>query len=94
MDVDEITHHLGVELLGIVFDDDAVITTSNNGEPVVLQAENPAGQGYCDIARRLVGESVPLMEIRMKKSFHSGKRSVIGSTKDKSPWRETKLRLL
>ncbi|MCJ2162300.1 septum site-determining protein MinD [Lentilactobacillus kefiri] len=64
MDVDEITHHLGVELLGIVFDDDAVITTSNNGEPVVLQAENPAGQGYRDIARRLVGESVPLMEIK------------------------------
>ncbi len=64
MDVDEITHHLGVELLGIVLDDDAVITTSNQGEPVVLQPENPAGQGYRDIARRLEGESVPLMELK------------------------------
>ncbi len=64
MDVDEITHHLGVELLGIVFDDDAVISTSNHGEPIVLDSDNPAGQGYRDIARRITGESVPLMEMK------------------------------
>lgn len=64
MDVDEITHHLGVELLGIIIDDDAVISTSNHGEPIVLQPDNPAGQGYRDIARRLEGESVPLMELK------------------------------
>ncbi len=39
MDVDEITHHLGVELLGIIVDDDEVITTSNQGEPVVLDPQ-------------------------------------------------------
>lgn len=63
MDVDEITHHLGVELLGIIVDDDEVITTSNQGEPVVLDPNNLAGQGYRDIARRLEGESVPLMSL-------------------------------
>ncbi|MFD1126335.1 septum site-determining protein MinD [Lentilactobacillus raoultii] len=77
MDVDEITHHLGVELLGIVFDDDAVITTSNQGEPVVLQADNPAGQGYRDIARRLEGESVPLMQ--MKDEIHPSFWKKIGN---------------
>lgn len=71
MDVDEITHHLGVELLGIIFDDDAVISTSNHGEPIVLDPDNPAGQGYRDVARRLEGESVPLMKIEQEihKSF-------------------------
>ncbi|WP_283678605.1 septum site-determining protein MinD [Lentilactobacillus sp. Marseille-Q4993] len=64
MDIDEITHHLGVELLGIVFDDDKVISTSNQGEPIVLDTDNPAGQGYRDIARRITGESVPLMEMK------------------------------
>ena len=35
MDVDEITHHLSIKLIGIVFDDDEVIGTSNKGEPNV-----------------------------------------------------------
>ncbi|PWF99566.1 septum site-determining protein MinD [Levilactobacillus bambusae] len=82
MDVDEITSHLGIELLGIIFDDDAVISTSNHGEPVVLNSENPAAQGYRNVARRLEGETVPLMKVeaeaapgfwnRMTRWFHKG----------------------
>lgn len=72
MDIDEITHHLGVPLLGIIVDDDEVIATSNRGEPVVLETENPAGHGYRDIARRIEGETVPLMKIQeTKPSFWS-----------------------
>lgn len=67
MDIDEITHHLGVPLLGIVVDDDDVIATSNHGEPVVLKTDNPAGRGYRDIARRLEGETVPLMTMQSSK---------------------------
>ncbi|MYV20767.1 septum site-determining protein MinD [Lactobacillus salivarius] len=64
MDVDEITHHLSIKLIGIVFDDDKVISYSNKGEPIVLNEKNPASQGYRNIARRLEGETVPLMTIR------------------------------
>lgn len=67
MDVDEITHHLGIKLLGIVIDDDKVISTSNHGEPIVLDPDNPASEGYRNIARRLLGETVPLMLIKPKK---------------------------
>jgi septum site-determining protein MinD len=67
MDIDEITHHLSIDLLGIVFDDDAVIRTSNNGEPIVLDPKNSASQGYRNIARRLEGETVPLMNIEVQK---------------------------
>ena len=41
MDVDEITHHLSIKLIGIVFDDDEVISYSNKGEPIVLNEKNP-----------------------------------------------------
>lgn len=68
MDIDEIVHHLGVPLLGIVMDNDEVIATSNRGEPVVLKTDNPAGHGYRDIARRLEGESVPLMKMTKEKA--------------------------
>ncbi|KRM72496.1 septum site-determining protein MinD [Lacticaseibacillus brantae] len=67
MDVDEITKHLGIGLLGIVVDDDEVIASTNKGETVVMEPDNPASQGYRNIARRLLGESVPLMAIEEKK---------------------------
>ncbi len=70
MDVDEITHHLSIRLIGIVFDDDEVIGTSNKGEPVVLDESSPASRGYRNIARRLEGQTVPLMT--MKESDQSG----------------------
>lgn len=68
LDIDEITHHLGVPLLGIVVDNNEVIATSNHGEPIVLKIDNPAGRGYRDIARRIEGETVPLMNIQTSKS--------------------------
>ncbi|MBW1605804.1 septum site-determining protein MinD [Lactobacillus sp. Sy-1] len=75
MDIDEITQHLGIELLGIVVDDDAVIRTSNHGEPIVMDPDNQASQGYRNIARRINGETVPLMQIddtkESKQSFWS-----------------------
>ncbi|WDC82078.1 septum site-determining protein MinD [Ligilactobacillus ruminis] len=64
MDVDEITHHLSIKLIGIVFDDDEVIGTSNKGEPIVLNEKSPASKGYRNIARRLEGQTVPLMTLR------------------------------
>jgi septum site-determining protein MinD len=63
MDIDEITRHLSIKLLGIIVDDDQVISTSNHGEPIVLQENNQAAQGYRNIARRILGETVPLMNI-------------------------------
>ena len=67
MDVDEMTHHLAIKLVGVIAEDDGVIAATNKGEPVVLDEENQAGQGYRNVARRLEGETVPLMKINGKK---------------------------
>ncbi|ALV20838.1 MAG: septum site-determining protein MinD [Carnobacterium sp.] len=70
LDVDEITRHLSVDLLGIIFDDDDVVRSSNKGDPIVLDPKNPASQGYRNVARRILGETVPLMSLkREKESF-------------------------
>lgn len=60
LDVDEVIQHLSIELIGIVADDDEVIKASNNGEPVVMDPNNKASIAYRNIARRVLGESVPL----------------------------------
>ena len=64
MDVDEITHHLSLELLGIIYDDDEVVRTSNKGSPIVLDPDHISSKGYRNIAKRILGESVPLLTIK------------------------------
>lgn len=39
MDVDEVVHHLSIDLLGIVADDDEVIRASNIGEPIAMNSK-------------------------------------------------------
>lgn len=68
LDVNEITTHLSIDLLGIVVDDEQVISSSNKGEPVVMNPDNRASIGYRNIARRLTGESVPLMSLEDEKT--------------------------
>ena len=66
LDVDEIVRTLSIELLGVVEDDDEVIRATNTGEPVALQ---PSGKAlaYRNIARRLLGENVPLQAFEQEK---------------------------
>ena len=73
LDVNDITTHLSIDLLGIILDDENVITSSNKGEPVVMDPANPAAMGYRNIARRILGESVPLMSLATGKPGFFGK---------------------
>lgn len=63
MDINEITTHLSIDLLGIIVDNEDVIASSNKGEPIVMDPNNKASLGYRNIARRILGESVPLMTL-------------------------------
>lgn len=69
LDVEEIVQILSIELLGIVIEDDAVIKAANSGEPVAFQPNTQAALAYRNIARRVLGESVPLLSFEEKKSF-------------------------
>ncbi|EDL62795.1 septum site-determining protein MinD [Bacillus sp. SG-1] len=63
LDVDEITTHLSIDLIGIVADDDNVIKSSNRGEPIAMDPSSKASIAYRNIARRILGESVPLQSL-------------------------------
>lgn len=63
LDVDEITQHLSIELFGIVADDEEVIRASNHGEPIALNPNSKASLAYRNIARRILGESIPLQPL-------------------------------
>jgi septum site-determining protein MinD len=61
MDISDILDILAIELLGVVPDDESIVVSTNRGEPAVLSATSRAGQAYRNIARRLLGENVPVL---------------------------------
>lgn len=63
LSIDEILQVLSIDLLGIVIDSEDVIKASNHGEPVVVTPDNKAAIAYRNIARRILGESVPLQSL-------------------------------
>lgn len=63
LEIDEIVQILSINLIGIVLDDDEVIKASNHGEPVAFQPNTKASIAYRNIARRILGESIPLQSL-------------------------------
>ena len=63
LSVDDVTDILALPLLGLVLEDEQVIVSTNRGEPLTLNgSQSPAAQAYANIARRVCGEEVPLID--------------------------------
>ncbi|GAB3050242.1 septum site-determining protein MinD [Virgibacillus ainsalahensis] len=78
LEVDEIVQVLSVDLIGIVIDDDQVIKASNNGSPIALRSDSKASIAYRNIARRILGETVPLQSLEDKKSMFQKMKKFFG----------------
>ena len=63
LSADDVTDILAVKLIGIVPDDESVVSASNSGNPVTLNENSRSGQAFRNIARRLCGEDVPFMQL-------------------------------
>lgn len=67
LDIDGILQVLNIDLIGIVPDDELVIKAANSGEPTVMNPDSLAAIAYRNIARRILGDTVPLMQLEQKK---------------------------
>jgi septum site-determining protein MinD len=67
LDIDEICQILAIDLIGVVPDDEHVIKAANSGEPTVMNPASRASIAYRNIARRILGDAVPLMSLEEKK---------------------------
>ncbi|MBN1248633.1 MAG: septum site-determining protein MinD [Anaerolineae bacterium] len=68
LDADTIVDLLAIDLVGIVPEDDRILTASNQGQPVALDERSQAGRAFRNIGRRLSGEDVPF-EALQKQTF-------------------------
>ena len=62
--IDDAMDAAGLPLLGVVPEDEQVMLSANCGQPIILASRKGAAVAYLNIARRLMGQKVPLMHIR------------------------------
>ncbi len=68
--VEDVCDILAIHLLGIVPDDEHIVISTNQGEPLVGSA-CLAGQAYMNICKRITGEEIPFMDLDEKKGMVS-----------------------
>lgn len=78
LEIDDMLEMLAVDLLGIVPEDDHIIVSSNRGEPAAFSQESKAGRAFHNIARRLMGESVPIMDLNADDSIWAKFKRIVG----------------
>lgn len=78
MDVADVLEVLGIDLLGIVPEDEMIIVATNKGEPIVYDKHSRAGRSFLNTAQRILGEEVPLNEAAEVPSLLERLRRFVG----------------
>lgn len=81
MNIEDMIDILAIDLLGVVPDDEAIVISTNRGEPVVSNDNSLAGQAYRNIARRIIGEEVPFVDMEANENFVARLRKIFGFAK-------------
>jgi len=71
MSVEDIEEILKTPIIGVVPYEDKLVDFTNKGVPIVLEEKYNASKAFMDIARRIMGEEVPL-------KFYGEKKGILG----------------
>lgn len=70
LSVNDVLDILSVRLLGVIPEDEQILIASNRGSPLTLNSQNsPAATAFRNIARRINGERVPLLELEPRRGM-------------------------
>lgn len=78
MTIEDIIEILAVDLLGVIPEDEQIIVTTNRGDTVVQDQRSRSGEAFRNIARRILGEPVPLMDLERDGNLFTRLRKIIG----------------
>ncbi len=78
MDVADVLEVLGIDLLGVVPEDESIIIATNKGEPAVYDQQTRSGRSFLNAALRILGEEIPLENIMDSPSLFERFRRMIG----------------
>ncbi|HUW63847.1 MAG TPA: septum site-determining protein MinD [Spirochaetia bacterium] len=78
MSIEDIIDILAVDLLGVVPEDEQVVISTNRGEAVVMDPHSRSGQAYRNIVQRLLGKTLPIMDLEESSGFFGRLRRMMG----------------
>lgn len=78
MGIEDMIDILAIDLLGVVPEDEVIVVSTNKGEPAVLDMNSKAGEAYRNIAKRITGEDVPLMNLEAEEGLINRLKKIIG----------------
>ncbi len=67
--IDDTLEILGIELIGVVPEDETIFRSSNLGEPAVVDDASLAGKAYRNVTARIMGEDIPIMDLEQSVGF-------------------------
>lgn len=69
LNIEDVLDILAIDLIGIIPDDENIVISTNKGEPVIMTDDSMASKAYQNIARRILGEEVPFLDLEEKKGL-------------------------
>jgi septum site-determining protein MinD len=78
MNMDDIIDILAIDLIGIIPDDEVIVVSTNRGEPAITDTKSLAGQAFINIAKRIAGEEVPIVDLDMESSLSRKFKKIFG----------------
>ena len=63
MNVEDIIDILAIDLLGVVPDDEAIVISTNKGEPVVSEEDPLSAKAFRNICNRILGKEVEFLDL-------------------------------
>lgn len=76
MSLEDIREILTIPLIGAVTDEEEIVISSNNGEPVAGK-DTVLGQAFIDISRRVMGEDIPVVQPEERKNLIRRLKSIL-----------------
>ena len=76
--IDDTLEILGIDLIGVIPEDELIFRSSNLGEPAVTDDSSKAGKAYREVVDRILGKDVPISTLEEKTGFFSKVRKLFG----------------
>ena len=70
-DIDDVLHILAIDLLGVIPEDSQILLATDRGIPAVHNPAIRSGVAYHNVAKRILGQNVPLMRFHRRSRLMS-----------------------
>ncbi|MBC7960178.1 MAG: septum site-determining protein MinD, partial [Vallitaleaceae bacterium] len=69
MSVDDVIEILAIDLIGTIPDDENIVISTNNGDPIINNQSIVSGKAYLNICKRIMGDDVPFIDFNADRGF-------------------------